>query len=83
MTDDGVMALADAGRARANGGVPDAFGDQFGGFQFWTRVGVAWKNPKAVDTVSLVLNEGVSVSGKVVLLPYVEQGASEDIPDED
>ncbi|MEQ1712410.1 MAG: hypothetical protein ABL908_13550 [Hyphomicrobium sp.] len=42
------------------------------GREFWTRVGVAWKNPKATDTISLVLN-GITVSGKVVLLPHVEQ----------
>ena len=43
------------------------------GREFWTRVGVAWKNPKATDTISLVLNEGITVSGKVEILPYVEQ----------
>jgi hypothetical protein len=37
------------------------------GCEYWTRVGVAFANESPEHPYSLVLNPGVSVSGKLVL----------------
>ena len=37
------------------------------GRDFWTRVGVAFENESSEHPLSIVINPGVSITGKIVL----------------
>lgn len=51
---------------------------EYKGRENWTRVGAAWRNEKKKDTISIVISPGVSVTGKLVLMPYVDELAGAD-----
>ncbi len=39
----------------------------------------AWRNEKTNDTIPIVISPGVSVTGKLVLMPYVDVLADTDV----